>query len=133
MKTKQVPQDNSNLSENNLKELCYATDELGQYTTTLSSGWEPKTLALDLSIKVIEDRIQNAKYKIQQGKASPILYYMELYKMDYNILGAYVNIHPWIVRLHTKPFFFKRLSLGTLRKYAEVFKIEQDTLLNFEA
>ncbi len=46
MKKEEVPQDKSNLSKGNLKELCYATDENGNYTTALSSGWEPKTIAL---------------------------------------------------------------------------------------
>lgn len=131
MKTSQVPQDKGNLSKNNLKELCYATNDLGEYTTALSSGWEPKTLALDLSIELINHRIEIAKQKVLQGKASPILYFMELHKMDYNILADYMQLHPWLVRLHTKPFFFKKISQHTLNKYAVVFKIEKDKLLNF--
>ena len=33
MKKEEIPQDESNLSKSNVKELCYATDENGNYTT----------------------------------------------------------------------------------------------------
>ena len=39
MKKNEVPQDKSSLSSINMKELCYATDENGNYTTELSEGW----------------------------------------------------------------------------------------------
>ena len=47
MKKEEVPQDKSNLASGNLKEMVYAVDEKGEYTTTLSTGWDPKTIALD--------------------------------------------------------------------------------------
>ena len=53
MKKDEVPQDQGNLSSNSMKELVYATDENGNYTTALSSGWEPKTIALSSSIDEI--------------------------------------------------------------------------------
>jgi hypothetical protein len=83
MKKEEVPQDKSNLSATNLKELCYATDENGNYTTALSSGWEPKTIALENSIQDINDRMEEAKEKIRNGLASPIVYFMEAHKMDW--------------------------------------------------
>ena len=49
MEKEKVPQDKSNLTKNNVKELLYATDADGNYTTTLSTGWEPKTIALSNS------------------------------------------------------------------------------------
>ena len=63
MEKEKVPQDNGNLTKNNMKELLYATDENGEYTTTLSSGWEPKTIALSNSIDEINERIAEAKNK----------------------------------------------------------------------
>ena len=61
MKKEEIPQDESNLSKSNVKELCYATDENGNYTTGLSTGWEPKTIALENSINAINERIEEAK------------------------------------------------------------------------
>ena len=60
MKKEEVPQDKSSLSKSNVRELCYATDKDGNYTTVLSEGWEPKTIALNNSIQDIEERIQKA-------------------------------------------------------------------------
>ena len=53
MRKEEVPQDIGNLSKSNMKELVYATDQEGNYTTSLSSGWEPKTIALSNSIDEI--------------------------------------------------------------------------------
>ena len=45
MKKSEVPQDKSNLESANFKELCYAVDENGEYTTAHTTGWDPKTIA----------------------------------------------------------------------------------------
>ena len=86
MKKNEVPQDESNLSKSNMKELIYATDDDGNYTTALSSGWDPKTIALTNSLEDINERIAKAKEQVKNGKSSPIVYFMEVNKMDVNIL-----------------------------------------------
>lgn len=132
MKKDEVPQDFSNLSSKNMKELCYAIDEKGEYTTALSSGWSPKTIALSNTIKEIEQRIENAKERVEKGVTSPIEYYMELHRMDLSILASYVGIWRWRVKRHFKPSVFKRLSAKTLKKYADVFEISVEKLKNIE-
>ncbi len=132
MKKTEVPQDASNLSKTNMKELCYATDENGNYTTALSSGWEPKTIALTNSIKDIEERVAQAKQDVLSGTVSPIVYYMELHKMDWTTLADYVGMWQWRVKRHTKPNVFKKLSDATLTKYAEAFEVSIDALKNFK-
>ena len=92
MKKEEVPQDQSNLSKSSIKELIYATDENGNYTTALSSGWEPKTIALSNSIDEINERIAFAKQQVANGEVSPIVYFMEWNKMDIGILSSYVEI-----------------------------------------
>ena len=123
MKKKEVPQDKSNLESANFRELCYAVDENGEYTTENSSGWEPKTVALNNAIEEINERIADAKTRVITGKTSPIEYYMELHKMDVGILASYVGFWQWKVKRHFKPSVFKKLSDKTLNKYAEVFEI----------
>ena len=51
MKKDEVPQDTSNLETAKLKELYYAIDDDGNYTTVNSSGWDPKTIALNQAIE----------------------------------------------------------------------------------
>jgi len=128
MKKKEVPQDESKLEKANIKDMVYAVDENGEYTTELSTGWEPKTIALDNAIKVIEERVEEAKKRVLNNETSPIEYYMELHKMDLSILASYVGLWKWRVKRHFKPSVFRKLSLKTLKKYADVFEISIDDL-----
>lgn len=132
MKKEEVPQDKGNLSVNNMKELCYATDENGNYTTALSTGWEPKTIALENSIQDISERIEQAKNDVKSGISSPIVYFMELHKMDWSILASYVEMWSWRVKRHAKPSVFIRLNDKILAKYAEAFEISTAELKNFK-
>jgi hypothetical protein len=133
MKKEEVPQDKGNLSKSNMKELVYATDEKGDYTTALSSGWEPKSIALSNSIAEINERIEEAKNQVRNGLSSPILYYMELNKMDTQILASYVGIWRWRVKRHFRPNVFRRLSDKILQKYADAFEISLTELKNYKA
>ncbi len=132
MKKSEVPQDKSNLESASFKELCYAVDENGEYTTAQSTGWTPKTIALDNAIEDINERVEEAKKRVINNQTSPIEYYMELHKMDLGILASYVGLWKWRVKCHFKPKIFKRLSQKTLQKYANVFEISIAQLKNIE-
>lgn len=131
MKKEQVPQDKGSLSESNLNELCYALDENGNYTTVPSSGWDVKSIALDESMALIQERIDQANKQISEGKLSPIPYFMELHKMDLPLLASYTGIHRWFVKRHFNPKRFKKLSDKTVKKYADTFEISVDELKNY--
>jgi len=132
MKKSEVPQDKSNLESANFKELCYAVDENGEYTTAHTTGWDPKTIALDNAIAEINERIEDAKSRVLNKQTSPIEYYMELHKMDLPILASYVGLWKWRVKRHFKPKVFNKLSRGTLQKYAEIFGVSINELINIE-
>lgn len=132
MKKDEVPQDKSNLDSANFKELCYAVDENGKYTTVNSSGWDPKTIALNKAIEEINERVENAKQRVINKETSPIEYYMELHKMDVQILASYVGLWKWRVKRHFKPNVFNKLSKNILQKYADTFDISIDQLKNIE-
>ena len=132
MKKEEIPQDKSNLESADFKELCYAVDSEGNYTTANSTGWDPKTIALDNAIHDIKERVEKAKQKVLANQTSPIEYYMELNKMDPSILSSYVGIWKWKVKRHFKPSVFQKLSDKTLEKYAEVFEISIEELKNIK-
>jgi hypothetical protein len=132
MKKEEVPQDEGKLAKKNINELCYAVDENGNYTTVQSSGWDVKSAALDESMDLINERIEQTKKDIFDGKTSPIAYFMELHKMDLPLLANYAGIHRFFVKRHLKPGRFRKLSDKTLKKYADVFEIELDELKNFK-
>lgn len=133
MKKAEVPQDESKLEKANIKDMVYAVNENGDYVTELSTGWNPKTIALDNTIKQIEERVAVAKERVLKNESSPLEYYMELNKMDLSILASYVGIWKWRVKRHFKPSIFKKLPQKTLEKYADVFDISVEDLQHIKA
>lgn len=132
MKKEEVPQEKSALESANMTDLYYVTDENGNYTTARSTGWDAKAKALEESMELINERVNEAKAAVANGTASPILYFMELNKMDFSILSSYVGIWTFFVKQHTKPGKFRKLSEKTLQKYADAFGITVEELKNFD-
>ena len=131
MKKQDIPQDESSLQSANMTEMLYVTDEDNNYTTAQSIGWEAKKAALDESMELIYERIEEARQNVAKNIVSPIVYFMELNKMDVQVLAAYVDKWQWTVKRHSKPHVFKKLSDSTLKKYADAFGISVDELKNF--
>ena len=132
MKKQDIPQDESNLQSANMTEMLYVTDENNNYTTAQSIGWEAKKAALDESMQLINERIEEAKQNVANNIVSPIIYFMELNKMDLQVLAAYVGKWQWTIKRHAKPQIFKKMSDSTLKKYADTFGISVDELKNFD-
>lgn len=130
MKKEEVPQDPSALDKFT-KEVCYALDEKGEYTTTLSRGWQVKADALGITWQDVEANVNEARLKIKNGELSPIAYFMEVHMMDISILSAYTGFWQWTIKRHLKPQVFKKLSDKKLEKYAEAFQIKLEELKNF--
>ena len=122
MKKEEIPQDDGALNKLT-KEIVYAVDNDGKYTTDLSTGWEVKATALDAAWKDIEERVADAKQKVLNKEASPLLYFMELRLMDLGILAAYTGFWKWTVKQHLKPAVFDKLSEKKLQQYASAFNV----------
>jgi hypothetical protein len=120
MKKDEIPQDLSALGKIT-KEVCYATDSSGKYTTGLSSGWGVKMDALDVAWGDIEKRIAAAKQKVLDNEVSPIYFFMEYRLMDLSILADYTGFWKWQIKRHLKPKVFSKLSDKKLQKYAGAF------------
>ncbi|VXC53241.1 MULTISPECIES: hypothetical protein [Chryseobacterium] len=131
MKKQDLPQDESNLQSANMTEVLYVTDENDNYTTANSIGWDAKKAALEESMELINERIEEAKQNVANNLVSSIVYFMELNKMDVQVLAAYVDMWQWTVKRHAKPKIFKKLSDSTLKKYADAFGISVEELKNF--
>jgi hypothetical protein len=127
MKKEEIPQDDSALNKFT-KEVVYAVDKDGKYTTDLSTGWEVKTTALDVAWNDIEQRIATAKQKVLNKEASPLLFFMEYRLMDLAIVSAYSGFWKWTIKQHLKPVVFEKLSDKKLRRYAETFNVSVEDL-----
>ncbi|MEO6723566.1 MAG: hypothetical protein ABIN67_24580 [Ferruginibacter sp.] len=127
MKNEEIPQDNGALNKLT-KEVCYAVDKDGNYTTELSTGWEVKANALDAAWEDIEQRVATAKQKVLNKESSPLLYFMELRLMDIAIVAAYTGFWKWTIKQHLKPKVFEQLSEKKLQQYATAFNVSIEDL-----
>jgi hypothetical protein len=132
MNKEQVPQDEENLNEGKLAKLYYATDEKGRYVKVNSIGWEPETVAMQQAWDVVNNEVEDARQRVINGKASPVLYYLKKNIMTPGLVASYIGTLSLIVNLHCRPFFFKRLSKKTLEKYAYTFRISVAELTDIE-
>jgi hypothetical protein len=127
MKKEDIPQDNGALNKLT-KEVVYAVDKEGNYSTNLSTGWDIKTTALDVAWDDIEQRIASAKQKVLNKEASPLLFFMEYRLMDLAIVAAYSGFWKWTIKQHLKPDVFTKLSDKKLQRYAETFNVSVEDL-----
>ncbi len=127
MKKDEIPQDDGALNKLT-REVVYAVDSSGKYSTELSTGWDIKIKALDLAWEDIEKRIEAAKQKVLNNEASPILYFLELRLMDLGILASYTGFWKWTIKRHLKPSVFNKLSEQKLQQYADAFNVSVEEL-----
>ncbi len=127
MKKEEIPQDDGALNKLT-KEVVYAVDSSGKYSTELSTGWEVKSKALDLAWEDIAKRIETARQKVMNNEASPVLFFLEFRLMDIGILSAYTGFWKWTIKRHLNPAAFKKLSEKKLQQYANAFNVSVEEL-----
>jgi hypothetical protein len=127
MKKEEIPQDDGALNKLT-REVVYAVDSSGKYSTQLSTGWEVKIKALDVAWDDVAQRIEDARQKVLNNQASPILYFIELRLMDIGIVSAYTGFWKWTIRRHLKPSVFKKLPDKKLQQYADAFNVTVEEL-----
>lgn len=132
MKKSEVPQDDSPLKNIKSNELVYALDDDGKFVSVQSTGWEAKSIVQYENLDVLDQRIQQALNDVKAGKVSPIVYFMELNRMDWQTLAAYMGKWTFLVKRHSKPSVFQSLSAKVLEKYAQTFGITAAELQNFK-
>jgi hypothetical protein len=130
MKIDEVPQDGAYMIEGKIRDLCYAVDSEGNYTTTLSKGWAPKNEAIRLAWELVFEHAEATRQEVLEGKLSPIAFYMELNLMDTAILASYAGIPLRRVRKHLHMKGFNKLGPETISHYERVLKIQPGDLLN---
>ncbi|MCK5029555.1 MAG: helix-turn-helix domain-containing protein [Bacteroidales bacterium] len=130
MEKDKVPQDEG-ITGGVSREVQYAIDENGKYVKVMSTGWEPKNIVNDLAWEDIQEMVEIANEKIKSGKASPIMHFMAKTQMDVTLLSDYIELPKWKVKRHLKPKCFKKLKQEQIEKYAKIFEINVDELVNF--
>jgi hypothetical protein len=124
------------ISESNItdgvKIISYIANDKGNQELVQGSMWSGVDVVNHLAWQEIDKHIEASKEKVAAGRASCLHYYMTANQMDTGLLASYTRQPRWLVRLHLIPFCFSRLRPGTLSKYAEVFNVSQDDLIQGE-
>jgi hypothetical protein len=132
MDINEVPQDSLEYKDRDkLKKLVYAVGKDGKYTGVGSAGWDAENFATKDAWDAIEEDLTETEAEIKAGKLSPIAWFMKKKLMDLPLLAQYVGKYQWQVKRHMKPSIFKGLSDQMLQKYADVFSVSKEELVNF--
>src|SRR3972149_6224698 len=126
MKTKDVPQDESIL-EGNCR-ACYAEDENGRDVIVPSKGGGGEKIVNAQARAAIHHAVEEARQLVLDGKASPLKYHMAQYQMTVGLLAATTGLWRWQVLRHLRPNIFASLKQETLKRHAEAFGIDVETL-----
>ncbi len=133
MKTKDVPQDDANMLQGKFKEPVYSLDENDNYTTVPSVGWDPKNAVMQDAWDNVNEKVEKARLAVIEGNLSPLAYWIEKNIMDTSLVAKYMGFWRLKVKRHLKPANFSKLDDTTLSKYADVFNITKDELLDINA
>jgi hypothetical protein len=125
VKINEVPQDDAHLLEGKTRDLQYALDKDGKYTTVKSVGWEPKNTAMLSAWEYENDKIREALKLVKEGKKSPIYYFMNKCLMDISLLASYTGFSRFRIRRHFKPSIFNKLSQEKIDKYIYAFGLKE--------
>ena len=133
MKVNEVPQDNENLLEGKTRDLQYAVDENGHYTTVKSVGWAPKNDVMKHAWSFEEEKIETARQQAINGEKSPVYYHMIRCLMDIKLLASYTGYSRFKTRRHFKPAHYQKLSAAEREKYRYAFGMKHiDELDNLD-
>jgi len=132
MKTTDVPQDDANMMQGVFREPVYSLDKDGNYTTVRSVGWDPKNAVMQEAWDNVNEKIEHTRQDVLAGKLSPIAYYIEKNIMDTGLVAKYMGIWKWRVKKHLKPHNFAKLNNEILEKYAKVFSISKEELIDID-
>jgi hypothetical protein len=129
MKIKDVPQDDAGfLKAGKVTDVCYATDDNGDYTQVQSVGWDPKNEAIKRAWEQVNAKAEKVRQKVIQGKLSPLAFHMESKMMKVGLLSQYSGFSRLRVCRHMKPSGFEKLNKDELVIYAEALNISVDEL-----
>jgi len=123
MKANEVPQDLKYFKDNVIRDLNYALDEKGHYTSIVSDGWDVKNDALSTVWEDIMEECEPIRQQVLAKQISPIAFHMKKNLQDIGLLSAYSGIPRRKIKKHLCYEEFVKLDEATLQKYADALRI----------
>ena len=133
MKINEVPQDGNILEKSGeVRDVCYAVDENGEYKQVISVGWEPKNEAISYAWSLIEEECESIKKDVKAGNKSPLAYHIHRNVMTPEILASYTGFTKREIKRWCKPKHFLKLDSEKLGKIAQVLKMDIEQLVSVD-
>jgi len=132
MKKEDVPQDLLYFKDNVIRDIMYAVDENGRYTTVVSDGWDVKNDALKIVWDDIREQCEEVRQLVWAKKVSPLAYHLKKSLLNVPLLSAYADVPKRKIRKHLKYDEFMKADEKILQKYAEAMRITIDELKNVD-
>ncbi|MDO4693588.1 MAG: hypothetical protein Q4A62_03040 [Eikenella sp.] len=126
MKIDNIPQDNSKTYHGHQK-IIYGTRD-GQYQAATSTGWQDEAYATEQAVADLDEQTAAARRAVEQGRRSPLYYYMFRYRYDETSLAQSTGLWRWQIRRHFRPEVFAKLKPAVLAKYAQAFPLSPEAL-----
>jgi len=128
MKKEDVPQDLAYFKDEVVRDIMYAVDENGHYTTVVSDGWHVKNEALAAVWDDIREQCEDIRQQVIEKKVSPLAYHLKKSLLNISLLAAYSGVPKRKIRKHLKYEEFSKLDETILQKYADAMRISVDEL-----
>jgi hypothetical protein len=123
MKANEVPQDLKYFKDNVIRDLNYALDEKGHYTSIVSDGWDVKNDALSTVWEDIMEECEPIRQQVLAKQISPIAFHMKKNQQDIGLLSAYSGNPRRKIKKQLCYEEFVKLDEATLQKYADALRI----------
>lgn len=127
MKIKDVPQDNSQHYENQLRAV-YAQDRDGRVVVTTTNGWEVEEMMTAQAVDEFDQLTQQAYARARAGETAALEGHMYARRMDIPTLSQATGIWQWRVKRHLRPEIFAKLGPGLISKYCEALGMTSEAL-----
>lgn len=112
-----------------LKTVSYVANAKGNQELVPGFFWQPVNIVNRQAWLEIEKNIELSKEKVASGRVSCLHYYMTANQMNTGLLAQYTRQARWRVHAHLVPFFYNRLHLTIINRYAEVFQVSPNDLI----
>ena len=128
MKAKEVPQDLKYFKDLVIRDLAYAVDDEGRYTSVVSDGWVVKNDMLGIVWDDILAECEPIRQQVLAKELSPIAYHMKKNLLDISLLSGYAGIPKRKIKKHLRYEEFMKLDETTLQQYADALRITVEEL-----
>lgn len=118
-------QDDELIYRNN-RELHYSFDPEKGFSRKIDYQYPGNQVIIQQGWDEAQRRLDEVSKLVQDGKLSPLAWFMEKNLMDLSMISSYTGLMKWRIKRHLRPDVFKKLKPDILARYASAFNVDPD-------